>query len=295
MKFELLCFGNRGLGSFLAHSCGQKLSILALMASLVVPTGRSLAVRPFVTDDARIVDFGQLEIETWFEYARPPGERLYAQNIMAGVTITDWLELIVGGGFGWDREGRFSVGNPAIQPKFLVWEAGENGVPGLALSSGVSLPQGSGAMFEDALSGYAMVLTTVRLFDDWLMLHGNLGATYARHAGEAFHGRPYWGIGFDLGLFHPQWRYIAECYAGDPLHATKPSWAAQTGIRWLAGDYLNFDITCGLQPHLDDRSVHTRRSEWWVQFGVRILFDAFTRDGQPGNPLGARGLFRRDR
>lgn len=269
------------------------LALMSVWVAWLAP--QAWAVRPFVTDDARIIEYGQFETETWFEYAQAPGERLYAQNIMAGVTLTDWLELIAGTGIGWDQEGHFAVANPVIQPKYLLWNARENGFPGLALATGLSLPTGRGAMFEDATSGYALALTTVRLYDDWLQIHGNVGATFAKEGGVSMDIRPYWGIGLDVGVAHPDWRWIVEAYSGDPLHAIKPAWAAQTGVRWLKSDHLNFDITLGMQPHLDANRMHTSRQEWWIQFGVRILIDGFTRDGKAGDPMGAPGMFFRGR
>ncbi len=255
----------------------------------------SLAVRPFVTDDARIIDYGQFEVEHWLEYSRGGGERLYAYNFMGGFSPTDWLEIIAGTGLAFaDEDGyRYSIINPVLQPKFLFLKAEKDGTPGLAMATGLLLPYGKGSQWDRGWGGYALFLGSTRLFDDWLQLHVNLGGTYSDDQGRTADFRPYWGFGFDAGLVHKDFRVIGEVYAGDPLDLAKPKWAAQGGGRWLKSDYVNWDLTFGTQTVLDDRLRSTGKQEFWAQIGLRLLFDVFTRDGKPGDYSGAPGLFRR--
>jgi hypothetical protein len=266
----------------------------AIAALLLLPIREVQAVRPFVTDDARIIDYGQLEIEHWLEYGSRPGDTMYAYNFMGGVSMTDWLELIVGTGVGVDTEDgrRLSIINPVIQPKILFLKAEEDGTPGLAAATGVLLPYGKGSLHDSGWGGYGLLLGTTRLFDDWLQLHVNLGATYTDDDGRTADWRPYWGFGFDLGVVREDIRFIGEVYSGDPLDLEKPRWAVQTGIRWLKSDYVNWDLTFGTQPHMED---HRRAGgqEYWAQIGLRLLFDVFTRDGKPGDFSGAVGMFPR--
>ncbi len=266
----------------------------ALFAAFFVPTTTAFAVRPFVTDDARIIDYGQLEVEHWLEFGRRPGDTMYAYNFMGGASFTDWFELIVGTGVGVDTEDgrRLSIINPVIQPKILFLKAEEDGRPGLAAATGVLLPYGKGSLNDRGWGGYGLLLATTRLFDDWLLLHLNLGATYTDDLGFGADWRPYWGFGFDLGLLREDFRLIGEVYSGDPLDLEKPRWSTQAGFRWLKSDYVNWDLTFGMQPHLED---HRRAGghEYWAQIGLRLLFDVFTRDGKPGDWTGADGMFPR--
>lgn len=64
------------------YSCLSLLTLGALLPET------ALAVRPFVTDDARIVDVGQIETESWLEYQRQPNLHLGVFNVMAGATVT---------------------------------------------------------------------------------------------------------------------------------------------------------------------------------------------------------------
>jgi len=251
-----------------------------------LPLQAAEAVRPFVTDDARIIDYGQVEMETWTEFSRSPGDSSVAQHIMAGVTLTDWLEIIAGGGIGMDQTG-LTISNPALQSKILFSPIQDNGLPGLAMATGLTFPVGQGALYSDATGLFAMGMATSSFWDEWLLVHLNLGLAGAIEA-QRFSPRFYWGLGIDAGLVHPDVRLIAEVYAGDPLDAIAAPYAMQTGLRWLYSEHLNFDLTVGLQPEIG--SSHANAFEVWGQLGIRILWDVFTRDGQPGTAAGARGM-----
>jgi hypothetical protein len=256
---------------------------------LVLAPREALAVRPFVTDDARIIDKGQIEMETWPELVLRGREATPGYHLMAGVSVSEWLEIIVGGGIGLDPGQRLAVSNPVFQPKFLIWKAEEDGFPGLSLATGLTLPFGRGTLFDDATGFYLIAPLTSRLMNDWLLVHVNLGATFARVPGQPVFSRPYWGVGFDVGLLTPELRLIGEAYAGDPFEALGPEYAFQWGSRWLVSDYVNLDLTFGAQPDLERGQG---RWEVWGQLGVRLLFDTFRPRGKPGDPMGATGMIR---
>ena len=251
------------------------------------------AVRPFVTDDARIIDRGQLETENWLEFTRGHGRWHRSFNVMGGVSFNEWAEIIVGGGVAFDGRRDIGLINPVIQPKFLLLRAEDDGVPGISLATGVTLPVGLGPVYDRVTGWYVIAPFTSRLFDDWLLVHVNLGVRGAVYEDRSTSLDPYWGVGFDLGVATQETRIVAEAYAGDPLEPLGPRIAGQGGFRWLPTDYVNLDLTFGGQPALDEAGRRTGRPEIWGQLGVRLLFDLFTRDGRPGDPMGARGLFRR--
>jgi hypothetical protein len=250
------------------------------------------AVRPFVTDDARITDVRQLEFETWTEFARSSSEVTLGQHIMTGFSFTEWLQVIGGFGLGHDFDANEIVmTNPVIQPKFLLWQAYDDGFPGLALATGITLPYGQGAYYDDATGYYAMAMTTTRLFKDWLLIHLNLGQIFAKEKNESTISRHYWGLGFDIGIVNIDYRLIAEAYAGDPFEALGPDLAFQAGFRWLKNDFLNYDLTFGTQPELNENGNRSGRWEGWAQIGVRLLFDNFRGPLGPGLYEGAPGAF----
>lgn len=266
----------------------------------------ALAVRPFVTDDARIADYGQVEMESWMEITHAEGA--YGDtpgfNSMIGVTPTDWLEVIAGSGVARSSNDKWSIANPVIQGKLLFTRAQANGAPGFAFASGATFDAGqttlaAGATVDESINPsyrlgdnyYSMGLMTYRLFEDTVQLHANLGLRAEHQSGIGVRIRPYWGIGVEVEAFRHDIRAIAEAYAGDPLEYNAPLYAGQFGARWMYSDYINMDLTFGAQPVMDTYRQATRSVEVWGQLGLRLLFDAFTKDDAPGDSQGAVGMF----
>lgn len=96
-----------------------------------------------------------------------------------------------------------------------------------------------------------------------------------------------------MGLIQEEICLIIEAYAGDPLHLHAPKTAAQMGFRWIASEYVNLDLTFGVQPELDEHLRRSGSAEVWGQIGLRLLFDVFTPGGRRGDPMEAKGMFTR--
>lgn len=264
------------------------LLLLCLAASPV-----AWAVRPFVTDDARIIDRGQIEMENWLESTRGDGhwDPAPGLNTIVGSSLTDWFELLAGGGVGADRAGGSTVGNPMVMGKVLLRPALANRGPGVAFSASTVLDQGRGSMYLPGRVSVLLGMSTWRLFDDQLHVHANLGVRSDRGLGFERRRRVQWGVGIESHTPFDKTRFVAEVFSGDPLVLHAPRYAIQTGVRRVESDYLQFDIVFGLEHALDDQLRRRDSLELSVQVGVRLLFDVYTRGGNPGNPDGARGLF----
>lgn len=266
------------------------------------------AVRPFVTDDARIADYGQVEIESWMEVTHAEGGFGDAPglNTMLGITPSDWLEIIGGTGLARASNNKWAIANPVIQTKVLFTQAEADGAPGLAFASGATFDAGqttlaAGASIDESINPkyqlgdnyYAIGLMTYRLLDDTVQVHTNLGLRAEHQSGIGLRLRPYWGIGVDAELIRKDIHAIAEAYAGDPLEYNAPLYAGQFGARWIYSDDVNVDLTFGAQPTMNTYRQATSAVEVWGQVGLRLLFDAFTHDGKPGSADGAIGLLPR--
>jgi hypothetical protein len=302
---DLPCFqhsaGMRRLAAWLLPIAGVRAALsfslpLAIVAmGLLLTAQKAEAVRPFVTDDARIVDVGQVETETWFEtvYADNEFNPAPAFNVMGGTTVNEWLEIIIGSGIGRDANNRVAIPNPLIQPKVLFLRAEKDGRPGFAMGAGTTFDTGRGDLHDPGMSSYLIGMTTWRRFDDWLQIHVNYGPRMDKARGGSIRIRPYWGIGFDIGTFSKDIRFIIESFAGDPLIFESPKYAGQFGFRWLVSNYVNLDLTFGLEPELDEHRRTTGSIETTAQLGIRLLFDAYTPGGIRGDPMGAQGMFPR--
>ena len=269
-------------------------------------TGPAFAVRPFVTDDARIADYGQLETESWLEVTHAEGAYGDAPgfNTMIGVTPLDWLEIIAGTGVARSSNDKWAIANPVIQGKLLFTKAEADGTPGYAFASGATFDVGqttlaAGATVDENSNPnyklgdnyYAIGLMTYRLLDDSMQVHTNFGLRAEHQSGIGLRLRPYWGVGLDMEVIREDIHAIAEAYAGDPLEYNSPLYAGQFGARWIYSDYVNVDLTFGAQPTMNTYRQATSAVEVWGQIGLRLLFDVFTHDGRPGDADGAMGLF----
>ncbi len=252
------------------------------------------AVRPFVTDDARIIDHGQIEMESWFETGRSHGEWDPAPgfNVIVGSSFNEWLEVLAGSGVGNDPNGGSSVVNPMLMSKILLRKAEVDGQAGFAFSAGTTFNRGHGSMHDDGRVSSVLGMSTLRLKDDDINIHINLGWRTDNERGFEKRTRAYWGLGTDIQTPNQKIRFVGEVFAGDPLILNAPKIAMQTGLRWMQSDYMQMDVTFGVEPNVDRNLRRTGGYEFSAQLGIRMLFDAFTPGGRPGRHDGASGIFR---
>jgi hypothetical protein len=210
-------------------------AVLALMASLLALPAHG--ARPFVTDDARVVDKGHCQIETFYKdaHGEDPSESwlLPACNPSA-VPLERGLELTLGGNRVGDER------NGILQAKYLIKELPQNGY-GLAASAGVI----AGEEFVNAIASYAFL-------DERLVAHANLGRF--RELGTA------WGLGLEALLIAPRVYGIIEAFGekgSTPTH--------HYGIRfWIVPNRFQVDATRGDQTGAPVRRFYT--------IGLRFIF-----------------------
>jgi hypothetical protein len=214
--------------------------LLLILAFLLAASGAH-AARPFVTDDARIVDPGGWQVETFVKRQRLTTERefwmLPAHNPGGRMEFT---------------LGHYRVDNPALgdssitlaQVKTLLKPLETNG-HGFALTAGI-------ARQNPYLNG----IGSVSFVDDRFVLHANLGAVRDR---PAYRSRGTWGLGSEV-VFTPRLIGIAETYGQS---GEKPTFHA--GLRfWAIPDRWQVDATVGRQ----DASPSRR----FTSIGMRFLF-----------------------
>ena len=209
------------------------------------------AARPFVTDDARIVDPGGYQIETFVKRQNRFGEHefwfLPAMNAGGAVELTL-------GGTGTDSALNGSSRTALLQAKTLLKPLETNG-SGVALTLGVARLQPPRAPRAD--TPYLNAIASRSFRDDRVVLHANLGAQRDRQAGLT---RGTWGLGGELVLA-PRVIAIAESYG---QRGEKPT--LHGGVRfWVVPNRLQLDATLGNQNSgPPKRSFHSA--------GLRILF-----------------------
>jgi hypothetical protein len=222
-------------------------AFLLLCACAALP---ALAARPFVTDDARVVDEGGCQVETFAKQQRTLTERefwfLPACNPW-GLELTagrSWTDGTAPG------DSRFNV----LQAKTLLKALQTNG-SGYALTLGAF--RVSPFQTAHTTNPYVNAIASFSHADDRVVIHANVGAIGDRQAGMT---RATWGLGAEIAL-HSRLIGIVESYG---QRADKPTF--HYGLRvWVVPNRVQVDGTIGTQ-----NAGPTERA--FRSVGLRLLF-----------------------
>ena len=245
-------------------------ALAALMLTIACP---AWAARPFNTDDARIVEPGGYQVESYVKALRDPRATefwlLPAHNFGG---MLDRMEWTLGGSL--TRSDDLGNSNQVLfQVKTLLKSLPGNGI-GFAVTVGATrLKPGSVPVIEtpfapavvvsdqpsteSRINPFVNLISSVSVADGQFVFHFNGGATRDTYDDTTQRS---WGVGAELfGLMrvYP----IAEFYG---VSGEKP--ATQVGLRaWVIPDKWQIDGTMGWQS----AEPQSRR---WVSLGVRILW-----------------------
>jgi hypothetical protein len=136
------------------------LIVLASFAVYFCPED-ALAVRPFVTDDARIVYKGQVTTETYGGITMVQGNKLAIEaRSLQGLGITDRFELTAGG-FGFTYQDNHARPlDMLIQPKYVL-HSSLGAIPSVSVTAASLFPLSGNRQHWD---GYAMAQVSWFLF-----------------------------------------------------------------------------------------------------------------------------------
>lgn len=225
--------------------------------------GAGAQVRPFITDDARVVGWKMYQLESW---VRLDHETSQHWN-MAAFGPVPWMEISLGGVYGLERpEGsnRFAYGIPLVQAKVLArpYQSGQG--PGLGWVVGSFLPGGEGS-FRPPGYGAFTFLTVTQCWgkQEDLLLHLNTGYNFFYLDPRAQHQFT-WGMGTQLRVYKG-FHLLGEVFSGDPyVPGSDVSW--QAGFRHFFSADLQIDGTVG------EGVLGAVRLPFWTSAGVRWVF-----------------------
>jgi hypothetical protein len=218
---------------------------LTLHLVMVISSYGAHAARPFVTDDARVVDRGGCQIETFYKE-----QRAYSGSEFWFLPACNpfGVEFTAGGN---RIEGERSL---VLQGKALIKPLETNG-SGYALTLGTFYvnPRDGANVWSPYVNGIA----SFSFLDDRAVIHANLGAVRDRVAGF---DRGTWGLGLEALLVAP-WLYgILETFG---QYGDKPTHHA--GLRfWIVPNKVQVDSTIGNQNGEPPQRFYT--------VGLRLLF-----------------------
>jgi len=228
------------------------LSLCACLSVLFAAPQVAYAVRPFFTDDARIVDYRACHVENGIQIGRDSTE----YRVMPGCNFTGNFELTAGGALS-NYEGRTRTTDIVIQGKTLFKALETNGW-GWGVTVGNSH---NPEIHHTAISNlYAYVPASFSFLDDRVIMHANLGWLRKK---ELEQHRMTWGLGSEVKLIERFW-LIAETFGqslGKPFY--------HVGFRYsLVPGHVEIDTAYG-----DRFGGNTR--EQWIVVGLRLVSPAF--------------------
>lgn len=234
------------------------------MVAVVSCSQPAWAIRPFITDDARVVGARLVQLETWLQYE----DGVLQQWVSPAFGPTDWLELTVGFTHGrrliaheGENVSAWEIGGPLVQGKVLLRHADANALPGVAVALGTLLPLGTSA-FRAAPGFFVYAALTENLGEEErVLIHFNLGVT-VRAPPEAPDLSLLAGLGTQVRLFAGL-HAVAEVVFGDAFTGID-ALTSQCGFRYIVNEHVQIDATVG-----GGLAGHPRG--FWATAGLRIV------------------------
>jgi len=228
---------------------------------------QSQAVRPFITDDARVVGWRLAQYETWFRFDQHAWQHW---NMVAYGPHKRWelaLGFIHGVAAPQTEHKEYSYAIPLLQAKYLIKEYKPNGLPGVAVAAGSFLPGGNGAFKAPGPGAFAYMAVT-QCFGEHenVLIHGNLGYNHVRYP-ESEYNVMTWGLGTQIrtiGGLH----VIGEAFSGDP-YVPGSGMSVQAGFRHFVNNLIQIDLTAG------SGIAGAYKLPFWYGAGVRLVTERF--------------------
>lgn len=226
---------------------------LLLLFALALCPAPAFAARPFIVDDARVVDRGACQVETWIK-DNPGSTEIWALPACNPFGV----ELTAGGG-ALRRAGSHHERDYQFQGKVLFRELRTNDW-GWGLAAGV-IRHADINVRQNLLANYYVYVPLSKSFaDDRVVLLTNVGAVDNRD--ERRRGL-LWGVGGEFYLT-PRFMLLSEVYG-----ATGFDRFSQLGVRyWIVPDHVQVDTTYGFQWNGPDRTE-------WLTVGLRLISKPF--------------------
>jgi hypothetical protein len=210
----------------------------------VFAAAQAQAARPFVTDDARIVDKDSCQVETFVKHQR----RFDESEFWFLPACNPWGSELTLGYIRVDSTPFGDTSTAVLQVKTQLKPLETNGA-GFAVTLG--------ALAGDKLSPFVNGIGSFAFADDRVVLHSNVGAIRDNIAGLS---RWTWGLGAEILLAAPRLYGILESYG---QRGEKPT--LHTGLRiWIVPNRVQVDTTVGLQNSNPERRFGT--------LGLRVLW-----------------------
>jgi len=240
---------------------------LSASVFLLIFSQNLFSVRPFITDDARVVGYRLFQYETWLRFDK---ESWQHWTMLAYGPTNKW-EISLGFVHGFEAPNYeakgYSYAIPLLQGKYLFKEYEKNGLPGVSLIAGSFFPGGMGDFKAPGL-GYFGFLALTQCFGEKenVLIHGNFGYNSVKFPGHKYNTIT-WGVGTQIKTFGGL-HVIGEVFSGDP-YVPGSGLSYQTGFRHIVSDFVQLDLTIG------EGMAGDNKLPLWYGAGVRLVTDYF--------------------
>jgi hypothetical protein len=231
-----------------------------LILTIALP---AYAIRPFITDDARVVGRHRLQLESWVQVDGTATQHW----VLPAFGPTDRIELTIGAVHGAAYEDAdkttYAAAGPLFQMKLLLHEPQPNRWPGVAVVGGVVTPYGYGGFAPPLLSGFTYVAVTESLgTNERVLIHANFGVHILSGLVEP-HATITAGIGTQVHVVRGL-HAVGEVAYSDP-YGGPAGVAGQAGFRYIFNDSIQLDSTVGTGPWGE------QQRPVWASMGIRIV------------------------
>lgn len=245
----------------------MKQKILILFTFIV--SIKAFAVRPFITDDARVVGWRLGQYESWLRFDKHAYQHW---NMVAFGPSNRWefaLGFVHGLASSETKQRHYSYAIPLVQAKFLINEYKPNKAPGIAVAAGTFLPGGIGEFKAPGFGGFAYLALTQSFGEkDKYLFHGNIGVNHVKYPTSNYTVLT-WGFGTQIRTFGGL-HLVGEVFSGDP-YVPGSGMAYQAGFRHFISDLFQLDITIG------QGIAGENQLPFWGGVGIRLVTERFKR------------------
>lgn len=245
------------------------MNLRAVLVASLLCSAPAWAIRPFITDDARVVGHHLVQLETWLQL-----EDGVLQNwVSPSFGPTEWLELTVGFAHGPGHvDGRASqspettstwgIGGPLVQAKVLLRHAEPWQLPGVAFTAGSLLPFGTQG-FRAAPGFFVYAALTENLGEDErVLIHANLGVSVRSPVDAPPDPSLLVGVGAQVRVVFGL-HAVAEAVYGD-AYTGIDAFALQGGFRYIINEHVQLDATGGA-------GIAGQPRPPWLSVGLRLV------------------------
>ncbi|MCX7677607.1 MAG: hypothetical protein N2316_00140 [Spirochaetes bacterium] len=243
--------------------------VFAVVFTVVLGPSAGFAVRPFITDDARVTSKhtflteGSLRLD----------ENRFQNLMLFAFGINDNLEWTVGFTNGFLRhgeEGHYAIYGPVVQLKGLFINQTAL-IPAIAGAVGVSSPWCVGnddfAPSEWSEFGYIAISRAFSSHPERFIVHVNFGATIAHEQNQGTKNELMWGAGLQFVIIPDILFGMAEIVSGDP-YGISSDIVYQVGLRIFISEQLQIDASYGARASFEWGVA------WFAGCGLRYCTEA---------------------